>query len=208
MFGNTESSDTRSLRYDATKGRILEAAWRLARENGLAGLSLRDLASEVGMKAPSLYTYFPSKNHIYDAMYAQGLQQMAAEFAKLKPNSDPVQDLRQWTRTFLRLCTEDPTRYQIIFQRPIPSFAPSKESFEIGVRTLAKALKVMNAAGIRGERKIDMWRALLNGLIGMQIANDPGGDKWIRLAEDALELFVAKGGSKNSKSHSIGRRKR
>ena len=50
----------------------MAAAWELVREHGLAGLALRDLAERVGMKAPSLYSYFGSKLEIYDAMFHEG----------------------------------------------------------------------------------------------------------------------------------------
>ena len=43
----------------------------MAREKGLAQLTLRDVAERVGMKAPSLYSHVDSKNAIYDAMYAE-----------------------------------------------------------------------------------------------------------------------------------------
>jgi AcrR family transcriptional regulator len=69
------SRDRRAERREATKAEILDAAWAIAREEGLAALSLRDVARRVGMQAPSLYGYFDSKMAIYDAMYAQGSQQ-------------------------------------------------------------------------------------------------------------------------------------
>ena len=37
----------------------------------MAGLSLRELAARVGMRAPSLTPYFASKNAIHDATYRQ-----------------------------------------------------------------------------------------------------------------------------------------
>jgi AcrR family transcriptional regulator len=54
----------RSERYTATRSEILEASWELGRENGLSGLALRDIATKVGMRAPSLYWYFDSKHSI------------------------------------------------------------------------------------------------------------------------------------------------
>ena len=45
-------------RREATRGEIIEAAWQLAQEQGLAEFTLRDLAETVGMRAPSLYTHF------------------------------------------------------------------------------------------------------------------------------------------------------
>jgi AcrR family transcriptional regulator len=69
-------SDRRAIRHAATKREILDAAWRLARERGLGGWSLRDVADAVGMRAPSLYVYFASKNALFDAMFADGNQQL------------------------------------------------------------------------------------------------------------------------------------
>jgi AcrR family transcriptional regulator len=40
---------------------VLEAALALVSEHGIAGASLRKLASRLGMSQPSLYHYFPSK---------------------------------------------------------------------------------------------------------------------------------------------------
>ena len=61
------ASDRRRIRHEAAKEEILEAAWALARDRGLTGFSLRDLALSVHMRHQSLYTYFQSKQAIYDA---------------------------------------------------------------------------------------------------------------------------------------------
>ena len=58
--------DRRAERREATRAEIIEAAWTLARENGLAGLALKDVAARIGMRPPSLYWYFDSKHAIYD----------------------------------------------------------------------------------------------------------------------------------------------
>ena len=70
------SDDPRARRRQATMDRILDAAWELAEEQGLAGISLRDLAARVDLRQPSLYSYFGSKHALYDAMFAQGCEQM------------------------------------------------------------------------------------------------------------------------------------
>src|SRR3979409_525344 len=71
--------DRRAERREATRSEILAAAWELARTEGLAGLSLRDVARKIGMRPPSLYWYFDSKHAIYDAMFAQGYRQALDE---------------------------------------------------------------------------------------------------------------------------------
>src|SRR3954465_2849550 len=68
----TPGQARRDRRREATKAEILEAAWDLVREHGLAEAALRDLVARVGMRAPSLCQFFGSKHAIYDAMFAQG----------------------------------------------------------------------------------------------------------------------------------------
>ncbi len=63
--------DRRAERYAATRREIIDAAWDLVHQGGLASLAMRDLGSRVGMRAQSLYAYFPSKFAIFDAMFAE-----------------------------------------------------------------------------------------------------------------------------------------
>src|ERR1035438_6182791 len=49
-------------RREATRTEILTAAWDLAGEKGLADLTLSDVGARIGMRAPSLYSYFDSRS--------------------------------------------------------------------------------------------------------------------------------------------------
>jgi AcrR family transcriptional regulator len=151
------------------------------------------------MRAPSLYTYFPSKNAIYDAMYADSAGQLAETLADRAERADPVHTFRNRVRCFIDFCLADPLRYQLIFERPVPGFEPTPESLAITVRALAGTRTDLQAAGVHGEPALDLFRALITGLISLQIANDPGGDRWARLQDDALEMFFA---------HHLGQRRR
>ena len=183
--------DTRAIRRDATRARILAVAWDLARRDGLAAITLREVARRVGMRAPSLYTYFPSKNAMYDAMYAEAARQLAGTLAGLPQAGDPRETLRGRMRLFTGFCVADPVRYQIVFERPVPGFEPAPESFQITAAALAGTRADMQAAGVAGEPALDMFRALITGLVSLQVANDPGGDRWARLQDDAFDMFFA-----------------
>jgi TetR/AcrR family transcriptional regulator, tetracycline repressor protein len=71
--------------------RIIEAALDLLRQDGLANITLRKLASRVDMKAPALYWYFQSKEELVDYMAEAILQQ---EFIDLRERQadEPWQD--------------------------------------------------------------------------------------------------------------------
>lgn len=64
-------------------------AWReanpeLAEQKGLASVSMSMIADKIGIKKPSLYKHFKSKDEIVEAMY-QFLRQQAKEKANIKP---------------------------------------------------------------------------------------------------------------------------
>ena len=94
-------------------------------------------------------------------------------------------------RLFTEFCVADPIRYQLLMERPIPGFAPAPESFQITVAALAATRADIEAAGVHGEPALDMFRALITGLVSLQIANDPGGDRWTRLQDDAFDMLLA-----------------
>src|SRR3954454_3994867 len=96
--------------------RILEAAWELAEEQGLAAISLRDLAARVDLRQPSLYSYFDSKHALYDAMFAEGYEQLLAAVKDKKLHPDPRRALKDMARTFAGLAMERPSRTQLLMQ--------------------------------------------------------------------------------------------
>jgi AcrR family transcriptional regulator len=187
----TPTRDRRAERREATRAEILEAAQEVMREQGVAGLSLRDLGQKVGMRAQSLYSYFDSKEAIYDALFAEGFRQYLDLRRAVPSTGDPRADFRAVCRVFLDFCLEDPARYQLLFQRTIPGFTPSPESYAPSVEGLELTRRLLVEAGADDPADLDLFTALTTGLIDQQISNDPGGDRWSRLLDDALDMFFA-----------------
>ena len=133
MTRTSERRDRRADRHAATKREILDAAWSLARERGLAGWALRDVAEAVGMRAPSLYVYFDSKYAVYDAMFADGYAELLARAASSSRRRSQGARRRgpraSGATMFVDFCVEDPARLQLLFLRTIPGFEPSEESY-------------------------------------------------------------------------------
>src|SRR5438045_6573008 len=124
-------SGTVAERREAKIASIVDVAWELAREHGIAGISLHALAREVGMRQPSLYEYFDSKHALYDAMFADGNRQLLERIDGLKLPSNPRKAVHVAMRAFVDFALEDPARSQLLFQRPIPGFEPSAESYAL-----------------------------------------------------------------------------
>jgi AcrR family transcriptional regulator len=188
----TKGLDRRAARRAATRDEILQQAWSLARAEGLAALSMRELAAAVGMRAPSLYQYFDSKLAIYDAMFGQGMADAYAVAERAIDGRDPRQALRQSGRALLLFATDDPVRNQLLFQRTIPGFEPSPDSYAPAVALSARVASLIAELGVPDPGPaMDLWTALIGGLSSQQLSNDPGGDRWIRLFERAADMYFA-----------------
>ncbi len=182
-----------AARRAATKEAILEAAWDIARSEGLGGVSMRPLAAALGMSAPSLYEYFAGKDAIYDAMYVQGNHALRERMQAITDldRMSARESLVTSARAFVEFCNEDPARFQLLFQHSVPGWHPSTEAYAVAIENLDLSRAHLESIGITHPRSLDLWTALVSGLASQQVANDPGGDRWLRLVEPAVDMFLA-----------------
>src|SRR3954466_7017276 len=162
-------------RREAKVTSIVAAAWDLAREHGIAGVSLHALARKVGMRQPSLYEYFDSKHALYDSMFAEGNRKLLDRLDGLKLPTDPRAALKSMLHAFIGFALEDPARCELLFERHIPGFTPTHESYAVAAEALDRVVSVMRDAGISAQGDIDCLVAVTAGLMQAQLANDPGG---------------------------------
>jgi AcrR family transcriptional regulator len=182
--------DRQTERREATRAEILDAAWAVAREKGLAALTLRDVAVAVGMQAPSLYSYFASKNAIYDAMFGQAWSEYLAIANAVKLPKSPRAALKVAARSFFDFAVAEPARHQLMNERTIPGFVPSAESYAPAVEVLEFSRTTLAQLGVTRADHFDLYIAIIGGLINAQQANDPGGDRWARLLDRAMDMFA------------------
>ncbi len=187
----TPAGGRRAARHAATRTEILRAAWAIVRAEGLAALSFRDLAAAVGMRAPSLYQYFDSKHAIYDAMFGQGMREALAVAAGALEGREGRDALRESGRALVLFSASDPVRNQLLFQRTIPGFTPSPDSYGPAIELSARVQALLIELGITDPGAFDLWTALISGLSNQQLANDPGGTRWIGLFDRAVDMFFA-----------------
>ena len=181
----------REARREAARAKLLATAWEMVREDGLGALTLRQLAHRAGVTTPTVYAYFDSKNAIFDAMFGEAAEAFAAIRVDLPDTGSAIDDLVADAHRWAEFCTTDVARYQLLFQRPIPGFEPSPEAYEPAVRALELTRDYLARHGVKDSRDFDLWIAVMTGLVDQQIANEPGGDRWIRLVEDAVRMLLS-----------------
>lgn len=92
----------------STRDKILATGRSVAQARGYGGLSFRDLAAEVGIKAASVYHYFPSKAELGAALARRYWEDAEAGLAALTSQaSDPLEALSRYPDLFREALVED-----------------------------------------------------------------------------------------------------
>jgi len=149
-----------------------------------------------GISTPTVYAYFDSKNAIFDAMFGRAATEFVDWMTEPFDVVGPADELRSQAHRFVEFCTNDVDRYQLLFQRTIPNFEPSAKSYAPAIRALAKARECLALNGIKQARQLDLWTALLSGIVDQQISNDLGGNRWSRLVDEAVTMFLGHSGAR------------
>lgn len=195
--------DRRKVRRDAVIGEILGAAVELMARDGVAGMSLSAVARRMGMRPPSLYEYFPSKNALYDALFeraAAGLRDAVAVAGGQHPDH-PIEALRAGARAFVAWSAGNPVVAQLISWRPVPGFEPSPQAFRPSQEmvallrnhiVLAVSRKELRASAAT-EEAVLLFTTVVAGVVSQQLANEPAGGgsgRYARLAGPAVSLWL------------------
>ena len=91
------------MKQEDTRKRIIEKALKLFSTRGYDAVSVGEIAKSVGIKAPSLYNHFPSKQAIFDAI----VEETALQYQRDTDQIDiHVQDVAQDIPVFTEI-TED-----------------------------------------------------------------------------------------------------
>jgi len=98
---------------------LLDAAGDKIEQVGVAGLSLRELARELGVSHGAPRPHFPDKRALLDALAVQGLERLGAELdAGLSQVSGSFdQRLTAFARSYVRFAVEHPALLALMFAR-------------------------------------------------------------------------------------------
>lgn len=194
--------ERRQRNREEMKNAILEAARQVMREEGVAALNLQEVARRVGVRAPSLYEYFPGKMALYDALFRVGVRMYAERVSHLNEITDSFWERSQaGLENYMTFAQEYPELYQLVFERPVPGFVPSDESMTESRRLLTMSDEIVEkgiekgsiALGITVSQARDLFVAMMHGLTALHMANEPqlpvGSGRFGSLIPAALALF-------------------
>ncbi len=162
----------------------------MARE-GVAAVSVREVARSVGFRQQSLTHYYPTKQALLDALFADAFADLRRTLEQVPPADDAVGRIVAVAVAVVDYCVANPARYHLMLQRTLPSFAPSEDSFRVALGCLTVLVESLAAAGITNPADIALVRGLISGLAAEQIANDPHGRTFADQADRGIRTLVA-----------------
>jgi AcrR family transcriptional regulator len=116
---------------------ILAGATELLERTGSEeAVTLRAVARQVGISAPSIYPHFPDREAIVDAIVDDAFADFNAAIAgAIDAGSGPLARLRAGCAAYLRFAEERPNRYKLLFERQVVSDAPGQAAPAIRIKS-------------------------------------------------------------------------
>lgn len=177
--------DRRQRRRQETIEEVLDHALDIMAEQGVAGLSIGEIARRMDIRPPSLYVYFPSKHALYDALFTRGAQSVLEAFTAHAAAEPEVADLEEillrFGSIFVRWSMDNRAYSQLLFWRPVPGFTPSEEAYGPAIALYERGrerFRLLQERGLIGpDHDVDDvqrdWTIVITGVFSQQMSNAP-----------------------------------
>ena len=157
--------------------RLCDAAERLFAEHGPDGVTMRQLAAELGVSPMTPYRYFKDKEAILAAVRANGFNRFAdALETAYDSESDPVARSRAVGDAYVAFALGEPAAYKLMFDLMQPHESDYPELVAAEARALATQRRhvqgMIDAGVLRGDVKMlaHMFWSILHGTLVLQLA--------------------------------------
>lgn len=180
--------------------RLCRAAERLFAQHGPDGVTMRQLAAEMGVSPMTPYRYFKDKEAILAAVRAGGFNRFAAAMeAAFDSQTDPLARTRAVGQAYVDFALGEPAAYRLMFDLMQPHEADYPELVQAGIRarrTMTRHVEGLIAAGLlKGEARTiaHMLWAAMHGSLVLQLAGKLSPDIDPAALRDQIFLTMARG---------------
>lgn len=169
--------------------RILEAALDVIVQEGYPALTMRRIASKIGMTAPNIYNYYQSKDELYISLVNRGFEILKRELTSVyDAHENPVDRGAALACAYMNFGLTHSSYYDIMFTYPTPKYndylgTPLEKLSEIQLR-LSMDIVALALDAVRGllskdlagdEQAVQMrfiaaW-SMLHGMISLHNSN-------------------------------------
>ncbi|MCF8609791.1 TetR/AcrR family transcriptional regulator [Gordonia sp. HY285] len=165
-----------------TRAQLMEAAAELIAASPGEDFSLRDVCDRVGVRMPTLYHFFGSKQGLIDAVVEHGFELYLEAKRDQESSGDPIADIRGGWDAHVRFGLENPGFYTLMYGKVRPGYSPAAQA-----KPTMLLMKLTERAAAEGRLAVSPEQAaahILAANIGVTL-------RGIILAESDPELSVA-----------------
>jgi AcrR family transcriptional regulator len=159
---------------------VLGAARRIADQDGVERLTMRRLAAELGVLPNALYTYYPDKEALLDAL----VDDLLADI----DTPDPTQG--DWRDGLFRVM-DSSRRLLLAHPRLVPVFLARPGLGPNAARLGEVTFGLLRQGGLEGERAVEAFRVLLIYSLGFAAFQAPRQHTDARARTEAVEATFA-----------------
>lgn len=185
---------------DAFRARLCAVAERRFAERGVDGVTIRQLAEELGCSPMTPYRYFRDKDEILAATRAAAFDRFAAELeAAARHPGHLVERAEAVGNAYIAFAFREPNAYRLMFDLAQPNEFEYPELVRAGNRarrTMTAHLEAMAAAGlIKGDPQLigHLFWAAKHGAVALQLAGKLDGPVDFRIIHDTLMRLLEAG---------------
>ena len=185
------------------KEEIIQATFMLASKNGIDNVSMSQIATQLGIKKPSLYNHFRSKDEIVKAMYdylrtqaKEKLKITDPDYGKLVKDKSLEEVLKLTVQNYYRMSAQNDmlSFYKIIYSTRATNVVAAQimceetEKMLLATKNLFYALQVHQKIFVKDiDQAAISFTMTIHSLIDYQLDRKSAGNKF---NEDILDNYI------------------
>ncbi|GHC38278.1 TetR/AcrR family transcriptional regulator [Streptomyces cinnamoneus] len=187
---------------EAARAAVLDCAIGLLVEEGIAALTIRRIATEIGTSTKVLYTMFGGKDGLADALYREGFARLRRAQQHVPCATDPLAHLTRLGTAYREHALAEPAYYRVMFEQVIPGYRPSADSLAVAASAFDASTEAVAAcieagvfrSGDAHEISKLFWAAA-HGAVSLEIAGhfppDTAARRYEALMTAVAQAFLA-----------------
>ncbi|HEY7031056.1 MAG TPA: TetR/AcrR family transcriptional regulator [Thermomicrobiales bacterium] len=160
---------------------ILESTRRLIATEGIAHLSMRAIARDLGYSPAALYEYFPAREDVCRALYFEGADglagRMARALAALPADVSPAEAMGELGRAYRAYALENSELFRLVFSSTVAGFTPneielgrSKGGFDLLIATARRGIEAGQFVSMPPEVVAAACWASVHGFVMLELS--------------------------------------
>ena len=147
------AAETRSAARVRITGEVMAAARRQLAEVGAAGLSLREVAREIGMVSSAVYRYVASRDELLTRLIIESYDALGADAEQASAAAAELGDLERWLATahaIRRWSCDHPHEHLLLYGSPVPGYAAPEDTIPPATRVTLALVGIVGDAAAAG----------------------------------------------------------